>query len=212
MDGKRSMNISSWIGKRIKTYQIASIFWTNVGPRLIEEGRVINGITSDEMSAIEFRFLNPGKELPQNLKGKQIEDFPTPGVAKDKIKDSALKNALKRWHLEYRLICGYTHVGMEKLASQVLVSRRGGITESQRADYFEKALLPSLIISWVATASACTEVYRFVSYNLEITGELTKLWNVLEQAEPFGKGFLEFTCKEHSTNTVLKSLLLDLHG
>src|SRR5262245_16359284 len=89
-------------------------FLTNIGPRLIEEGRVINGITNDEMAAIEFRFLNPGKELPQNLMGKLIEDFPTPGVAKEQIKDAALKNALKRWHLEYRLICGYNHVGMDK--------------------------------------------------------------------------------------------------
>jgi hypothetical protein len=170
-------------------------FLTNIGPRLIEEGRVINGITNDEMAAIEFKFLNPGKELPQNLKGKLIDDFPTPGIAKDKIKDAALKNDLKRWHLEYRLICGYNHVGMEKLVGQALTNRRHGITESQRTDYFEKKLLHSLIISWIAAASACTEIYRFVSYNLEITGELTKLWNVLEQGSLLGKVFWNLRAK-----------------
>ena len=111
------------------------------------------------------------------------------------IKDTALKNALKRWHLEYKLICGYNHVGMEKLVGQALTNRRHGLTESQRKDYFEKKLLHSLIISWIATASACTEIYRFVSYNLEITGELTKLWNVLEHGSLLGKVFWNLRAK-----------------
>ncbi len=171
-------------------------FLTVHGPEEMERGRILHGVSADEKAAVEFKFFNPepDKELPLNLKGKMIQDFPTPGVAKQKVKDP-IKGVLNRWHIEYKLLCGYTHIGMDKLAAQALPTQRYGTPDSVKSAYFENVIQPSLIISLVATAFACTEVFRYVSQNAGIAGELTKLWNELEQKSLLGKLFWNMRAK-----------------
>lgn len=171
-------------------------FLTIHGPREMERGRVFFNVSPDEKAAIEFKFFNPEKELPPNLRGKLIPDFPTPGVAKNQIKDLVLRDVLYRWHIEYKLLCRFSHVGMDKLTAQALATQRYETPDTHKVAYFEKVLQPSLIISLVATAFACTEVFRYVSGNIGIAAELTKLWNELEQGSLLGKLFWNVRAKK----------------
>jgi hypothetical protein len=173
-----------------------SDFFTNLGSKLIEESRIICGVSKDEMLATELKYYDPSKSLPQNLNGCEIAEFPTPGKAKGKVKNLTLKKALDRWYLEYRFLCGYSHIGTEKLLAQSLTNRRFEFGLSQREEFFQKNLASALVISSVAAAFACTEIYGFVSHNIEITGELTKLWDEVEKKSLLGKAFWNLHAKE----------------
>lgn len=170
-------------------------FLTVQAPQQLEMLRLELGVTDEEKEAAEFKFYNPQlKERlwPTRLQGKLVDRFPMPSKTKTLVGNS-LKQVLERWHLEYDLLCGYTHIGIRKLAAQSLRQRQ--LTSEQIEKYFVNKMESAEIISFVATLSACTEVYRNASASADVIGALTELWTELEKGSLLGKVFWNIQAK-----------------
>lgn len=167
-----------------------------VSAHKMEAGRIMSGVTIDEKSAIEFMFFNFDQDLPSNLKGQLIKDFPMPGRIRKLVIDASQKSFLDRWYREYKMLCGYTHLGSEKLLMQALEKRWIQSTEEKKNQYFEKEILPTFPISYTAAICACTEIYQLLAHDINVLGELITLWKELENYSLLGKVFWNIRAKE----------------
>jgi hypothetical protein len=131
-------------------------FFDVIGPQQMEEGRRLFGITRKEKKVVEFRFEHPGSKLPSDLRGHEIEQFPTPGRAMREVA-TAKRSFLQRWHREYVRLCGYSHIGYPKLVLAVMDGRGVSFSQAQIREYFEKEILLLGTLSYIAAAAACTE-------------------------------------------------------
>ena len=171
-------------------------FVTTYAPQELEKMRIATGITDEEKEAIEFKFLNPDlkeKQWPTHIRGKLIEVFPTPKGVIKVTANSQVEKCLKRWYLEYTHLCTYTHIGLNKIATQSATKRISSKDDLEK--YFFNNLEPSQIISYVSVLSACTEVYRHITPNADVLAELTKLWTELEKGSLLGKVFWNLQAK-----------------
>ena len=91
------------------------------------DGKGFETIVSElAMRVVKYSFQNPGGPKPTWLKRKgSVRDyltdyfeFPTPGRAAAKIRDSRHRKYLYRWHKEYQYLCEYTHVALGKMILQ----------------------------------------------------------------------------------------------
>ncbi len=80
-----------------------------------DKWRLAMKVSDHEKELIIHRHDNPGVAKPVHLTSVDLPVFPTPGQVPEKIADVKLKDFLLRWHKEYEFICGYNHVGLEKL-------------------------------------------------------------------------------------------------
>lgn len=148
-----------------------------------------------ERQAVEFEFNNPGVRLPLRLKAARIEEFPTPGKAKAEITDPKVKDFLNRWHKEYKFKCAYSHIGLSKLVFHRLIREKNVFPLEKINIYYEKQIKPCVIMSFVAIASACTEILKVVN-DISLIAELSILWETLKECSMIGKVFWEIRAKD----------------
>lgn len=166
-------------------------FFSVIGPKLVSEGCKLFGVTDLEKEATEFRFENPGIELPEHLKGHTIEQFPTPGMA---VKEVATpkREFLARWHREYKKLCGYSHVGYKKLILSIMSGRRANFSEGDKRAYFDKEILELFTESYISAASSCVEVHPLLEdLSTESIQKIVLFWDELKTDSLLGKTFWE---------------------
>jgi hypothetical protein len=70
--------------------------------------------------------------------------------------------------------------------------RDSNFSESQRAEYFEKEILKLFILSYIAAAASCAEIYPHVEeIDVEALAKLTIFWEELREISLAGKAFWE---------------------
>ncbi len=161
-------------------------------------------VSSLEKEYIEHKYNNPGVPLPAHLKSVQVPEFPTPGKVKEVMSDKSADAFLIRWHKEYKRICGYTHVGLDK--GQVTAMRvvKNRLRESAKDIFLEREIvLPTMSTSYVATASACTEAWKYlkeydrdVSRTAMLLDALLDYWGTLRQQSLLAKVFWDIRAKQ----------------
>jgi hypothetical protein len=150
-------------------------------------------IVSDlEKEAVEFKFQNPNVELPPRLKPiykKEEFEFPTPGRARDRVRNPRTKLFLERWCKEYQNSCGYSHALQNKLGLSVLFEK-SDLRFSSYTNTIERKLSEETVyLSWIATVSAATEVLKLVRHDLDVLAALTEFWARLRDSVLFAEPF-----------------------
>ena len=162
------------------------------------------GVSDLEKEWVEFKFNNPGAAIPQHLEGAAIVGFPTPGNVRKCMENKSAEEFLIRLHKEYKRICGYSHIGLDKLQVTAMRVTTNNISESNKGVFVEQALkMPVLWTSYLAIACACTELYKSLQqYDPDVsrTGDLLEalfeIWFVLEQKCLLGKVFWDVRAKK----------------
>lgn len=173
-------------------------FYENEFHNNFEKGKRNFCISDKEKEAVEFKFNNPNTELPLHLKDHLIKQFPTPGVAKEKISDQTAKEFLERWHWEYKFYCGFNHAGFTKIRFSLMSDRRfsSWFEQSKKEEIYEdKIIFTSLWVSYTAFASATTELLKFVSQDLEVNVALIELWKILQERSLIAKAIWNIRAK-----------------
>jgi hypothetical protein len=160
-------------------------------------------VSALEKEYIEFRYSNPRGNLPAHLHGAQVHPFPTPGQVKDKMQDKSTEDFLIRWHKEYKRICGFSHVGLDKGQVTAMRTVRNKLRESAKEIFLEREIvLPTMTTSYVAAASACTEAYKYlrkydpdVSRTTLLLDALLNYWATLRQQSLLAKVFWDIRAK-----------------
>ena len=163
-----------------------------------------HNISDKEQETVDFMFNNPAsKKLPQHLEPFRIKQFPNPGKIKDIVKNYSAKQCLERWHWEYKYFSGFSHVGMSKMNFLFLSDRRfkSKLDQSVKEKvYNDKIFLPSLWVSYTATANAITEVFTilqaYAPNNIEIIVALIELWETLEKKTLIAKAIWNIRAKD----------------
>lgn len=136
-------------------------------------------ISNLEKEWVEFKFNNSGVPVPPHLKGVKFEEFPMPGKVKELVSDTNAEEFLGRLHREYKRICGYTHVGLDKLQVVSMKVVKNNLSESQKEDFLDQSLVnPAFGISCLTVACACTEAYNYLKQNdadIAQTGQLLEM-------------------------------------
>lgn len=174
-------------------------FYENEFSNHFEIGKRIFCISVEEKEAVEFKFNNPGTELPPHLKNYSIKQFPTPGEAKQKISDQNAKECLERWHWEYKFFCGFNHAGFTKIRFLLMSDRRfsSWFEQSKKEEIYEdKIIFTSLWVSYTAFASATTELLKFVPNDLEVNVALIELWKILQERSLIAKAIWNIRAKQ----------------
>ncbi len=174
--------------------------WKNEAEKRLEFYRKVSGVSEKEKELVDFRFNNFGVKPPDHLKGLDLY-FPTPGQVKELITDANTKNFLKRWHQEYEYLCGYNHIGEEKIMISLMEKTR--LSEDNKKEYLLKEItLPSISISYIAVASTCTEAWKYLiqydsdlSKSIEFIEAIFDFWDDLSQMGLMGKLFWEIHAK-----------------
>ncbi len=149
----------------------------------IEGMRKRLGIVDDVRDLVEYRFFNrqdPPSGRPKHLVGvSRPEAFPTPGGVLNKV-SGPKKDFLERWYREYRFFCDFTHVGMGKLEMTNIYDPGSGYTSVERGEFYDKEVQNAVAVSYVATASACTELIEVLgSGDVDRILRLGELWDFL---------------------------------
>lgn len=149
----------------------------------IESMRKRLGIADDVRDLVEYRFFNrqdPPGGPPKHLAGvKRPEAFPAPGGVLNEV-SGPKRDFLERWYREYRFFCDFTHVGMGKLEMTHIYDPGSGYTSVERGEFYDKEVQNAAAVSYVATASACTELIEVLgSGDVDRTLRLGELWDFL---------------------------------
>ena len=189
----------------LQTYECSELprfeeFQTNIGPDILEKMRVECSVTLLEQEATKNRFDNRfyarNAPLPAHLADHVIPAFPTPGNARSQPKDSGVRRLLDRWFHQWRQLCDYSHVGDDKVLMAAILGRGSPVDDSRQRTFVERSVHPSLVISWVAAACACTEVGRMcLAQDTDLAASLTEFWTILEQRSLLGQLFWESRAK-----------------
>lgn len=175
---------------------------TETSPNLLNDMRKSNGTTDDEVIAVECEFYY-GEEFPKDLKKfskSKIANFPTPGRAVKKIKNQTMIPFLRRWQKEYDHLCGYSHAGIEKLAAQALneksdIFRREEL-ENIRKSMLEKEIQTAVFTSYIAFASACSEICSWLKGDELLEKRLKEFWGKLCEASLLARVFWNLRGKQ----------------
>jgi hypothetical protein len=164
-------------------------YYQNIAPPLLDRFMDWAKITPLEKEWMEFKFYNKGKTLPSHLSGAKVEMFPLPREVIEKITDSTKKEFLERWHKEYVYICGYSHAGLIKLQLAGMVTRRAPQYDTEKLEiYYGKEVYGiSLWTGYIAAASACTEILKYLPHDINVLGALEKWWAVLRKTSLLAK-------------------------
>lgn len=165
-------------------------FFNHHGPQLMNEYRLQLGIGAEIRELIEFQVANPGRERPNHLKQVRLPHMPTPKEILDRAPEEE-RDALDRWYEEYKLVCGYTHIGADKLYMTTATGRKISIKSEVMEHVFTKKFLEKLLLSYVATAYVASELISLAGSDLEVMAATTKFWNALLEAGISAKIFWE---------------------
>lgn len=160
-------------------------------------------LSKPEVEYIEHRYNKPGTPLPAHLKGSEVPEFPTPGKVKDNMTDKSSEPFLNRWPKEYKHICGYSHVGLDKLQVKSMGVVTNNISDEHKKIFLEREIiLPTISISYIATASACTESWKYLrTYDADLSkGDsfleaIFNFWDSLREQSLLGKVFWNIHAK-----------------
>lgn len=152
-----------------------------------------------EKELIEHKFTQPGVSRPAHLASVEIPQFPAPREAAEKVIDSTTKEFLLRWHKEYEYVCGYSHVGLEKLQVISMQRVRNRLSEEAKKKFVNNEIVqPAITMSYLATASACTEAWKYLKqYDLDLSKSdefldaILTFWDKLRKQSLWGIVFWE---------------------
>lgn len=165
--------------------------------------RRVAKVTDDEKELITHRHNSPGVAKPAHLAGVDIPIFPMPKEIIDKISDANLKNFLSRWHKEYEFICGYSHVGLEKMFVNSL-SQSNKMSDGEKKTVInDVVIVPTMILSYLAMASACSVAWSYLikhDSNLKSSAEFLdatmQFWDEMQEFSLLGKVFWNIYVKD----------------
>lgn len=165
--------------------------------------RLVSKVSDAEKELIEHRHNNPGVAKPAHLNGVNLPVFPTPGKVPDKIVDVQLKEFLLRWHKEYEFICGYNHVGLEKMFVSSLLQVKGIGDEDKRTAIEKEIIMPAVVLSYLAMASACSIAWKYlIKYDnnlknsVEFLDAIMQFWDEMRELSLLGKVFWDIYVKD----------------
>ncbi len=171
--------------------------------KIVEILRKNANISPLEKEYIEFKYNNPRAHLPAHLQGAQVDPFPTPGQVKDLMVNKSAEEFLTRWHKEYKRICGFSHVGLDKGQITAMRVVRNRLLDSAKETFLElEIVLPAITTSYVAAASACTEAYKYlqrydqnISRTAMLLDALLNFWGTLREQSLLAKVFWDISAK-----------------
>ncbi|MDQ2746681.1 MAG: hypothetical protein M3T96_05415 [Acidobacteriota bacterium] len=174
--------------------------WKNEAEKRLEVYQKVSGVSAKEKELVDFKFNNFGVKPADHLKGLDLY-FPTPGQVKELITDATTKDFLKRWHQEYEYLCGYSHIGEEKIMISTMEKTR--LNEDNKKEYLLKEIiLPTISTSYISVASTCTEAWKYlIKYDNDLSksGEFIEaildFWDDITQLGLMGKLFWEIHAK-----------------
>jgi hypothetical protein len=164
--------------------------------RFLEDFRKRAEVDDSQQEGVEFEFYNRGKKLPSHLQSSYISRFPVGQGAIKKIKDSQVRQFLERWYREYEDFSGYSHVLMDKISVVESAKNLRNEAKDRKNNYFLNIIVPSLMASWISTASACTELFRLVPTDIDLLGSLTKYWEELRRGSLLAKHVWKIRAKQ----------------
>ncbi|HEX8736509.1 MAG TPA: hypothetical protein VF721_14360 [Pyrinomonadaceae bacterium] len=175
--------------------------WKAEAEQRLESYRKMSGVTSEEKELVDFKFNNYGVATPPHLKGVAMPYFPTPGQAKELVTDANTKVFLTRWYQEYEFLCGYSHIGEEKLMISAMKKTR--LSEANRNEYLQREIvISSVSISYISAASVCTEAWKFlIKYDVDLSkssdflSAILDFWGDVTQQGLMGKLFWNIHAK-----------------
>jgi hypothetical protein len=165
-------------------------FFDKYGPKHFESRRRHLGISPLVKELVEFQVANPGKEVPKHLKNVLLPRLPTPGQVL-KVVPAANRTFLSRWHEEYVLVCGYTHIGADKLHMTTATGRKVNIPADEIRAFFDAVIVEKAFLSYVACAVTATELLVYTGGALEPLAEVIRFWNLLLEASLIARVFWE---------------------
>ncbi len=174
--------------------------WKTEAEKRLEFYQKVSGVSAEEKELVDFKFNNFGVSTPTHLKGLDLY-FPTPGQIKELITDANTKVFLKRWHQEYEYLCGYSHIGEEKIMISAMKKTR--LSEDNKNEYLQREIiLPSISISYISAASTCTEAWKFLikydddlSKSSDFLSAVLDFWEDITQLGLMGKLFWDIHAK-----------------
>lgn len=169
-------------------------FITKHGPHCMEQLRLGYGVTDDEKKVVELKA--DGQPVPPSLKQYALEEFPTPGKALSKLTDGNRKEFMKRWYVEYKRYCSFSHVLTPKVVLNQLQTHGVGVDPRRRTDFLNKYIEPALILSYLAIGSAVAEINRVIGQNHEVLESLSELWETLRRGSLLGVAFWDMRVKD----------------
>lgn len=202
-DGWRRLYKHSILVEAEETKNLARFAgWKAEAEKRVEGIEKVSGVTADEKELVEFKFHNFGIATPPHLKGVVMPYFPTPGQVKELVKDANTKVFLTRWHQEYEYLCGYSHIGEEKI--MISTMKKSRMSEAEQNEYLQREIiLPSITTSWISVASVCTEAWKFlIKYDSDLSksgdflSAILDFWEDITQQGLMGKLFWNIHAKE----------------
>ena len=119
------------------------------------------GISENVRGFVEYRFFypkDPKGGRPKKFEGVKLpKHFPSPNGVLEEVPVTK-KDYLTRWYSEYRFFCNFTHCGMGKLGLTHLSDRSSRFSATEKEDFYGKEVEYAAAVSYVAVASACTEL------------------------------------------------------
>jgi hypothetical protein len=108
-----------------------------------------------------------------------------------------------RWHKEYEFICGYNHVGLEKLFVGSLIQAKGISDEDKRTAVEKEIIIPAAILSYLAMASACSIAWKYLikhdnslKNSTDFLDAIMKFWDEMKELSLLGKVFWAIYVKD----------------
>lgn len=174
--------------QRLETY------FAEIGPKEFEETRQRHGVSEAVRDLIEFQVLNPGAKAPKQFADVHLPEFPTPGKIL-KLSSNLERPSLIRWYEEYKYVCGYSHIGADKILMTTATGRKANFSPEQVQILLTKDLHKKAWLSYAACAYAATEVLTRTGGALEPAAEVVKLWNPLLEVGLIFRVFWELRSK-----------------
>ena len=200
-DGWRRIYIHKFLIEAEETKNLPRfVEWKAEVEKRLEVYQGMSGVTSEEKEFVDFKFNNFGTKPPPHLKGLDLQ-FPMPGTIKTLVTDANTKVFLERWHREYIYLCGYSHIGEEKIMPSAMKKTR--LSEGNKNEYLQREIvLPSILISYISAASTCTEAWKFlIKYDADLSkssdflSAILDFWEDITQLGLMGKLFWSIHAK-----------------
>jgi len=164
------------------------------------------GIADNVRDAVEYRFFNPDDPPggpPKNVAGVKLpKQFPTPKGVLRKV-SAPRKDYLQRWYIEYRFFCDFTHCGMGKLELTHLFDHSSRFSTADKEEFYAKEVQSAAAVSYVAIASACTELTGVLgSASVERLMRTLEFWDFLRPRFLLAKAMWDLRARNVLTSPV----------
>jgi hypothetical protein len=96
----------------------------------------------------------------------------------------------------YRVVCGYTHLGADKLQLTTMTGRKLSSSDENIRIFFKKEIVEKSVLSYIACAYTSAELLCLTGGSLAAVAEVTKPWNMLLEASLVAKIFWNIRSKQ----------------